>query len=207
MRLALRFPSKEPLLLGVYAWVLTIASPTLEEGVSSAVRLLAAAALVLLISGWLILEKYPRIADGLAVLGFSVLNFGALTLLGPGRLGIRAPVAQLTMGAVVWCFFAISWARARNLARHLAVLSGNTLDVTPTPADPLSSQLAIGFLGLCSAGVIGLLGRPSADGHGALTVGLIIVATLRLSTTAGLLVSRIERATSHWRVPASRSGD
>lgn len=192
-------PSKEPLLLGVYAWSLTIASPSLEDRASVVARVLAGSAFFVFIVGWFALDRLPRIADALAVFAFCGLNVCTLVVLGPGRLGLRAPTVQLAMGAVVWCLFSISWARARNLARGVAARLGNTLDMTPTPADPLSSQLAIGLLGFCAAGIIGLYGAPSMDGHGVLIVALVIVGSLRLTATAGSLISRIEQASARRR--------
>jgi hypothetical protein len=190
-----RPPSIEPLLLGVYAWSITIASPSFEDRVSVGTRFLAIVAPLPLIIGWLILDRSPKVADGFAVFGFCGLNVCTLLLLGPARLGISAPTVQLTMGAVVWCLFSISWARTRNLVRDTGAQLGNTLDMTPPPPDPLASQLAIGLLGLCSAGVLALNGVPRMDGHGALVAALILVATLRLTALAGILTSRIEHTT------------
>jgi hypothetical protein len=188
-------PSADPLLLGGYAWTLTVASPTFHAVASVSSQLFCLAALVLLVAGWSILSRAPHLADHLVSLGFGGMSTCALISLGHHTLGFGFPTVQLTMGAIVWCLFGISWVRAR----HFSARSGYAppafqLGSAPAPADPPSSKWAIGLLGLASVSAVVLYGTPRGDGHGALVTGLIVVASLRLTSAAGTFVSRIERA-------------
>jgi MYXO-CTERM domain-containing protein len=82
--------------------------------------------------------------------------------------------------------------------RHISATSGRAqpaflLNCAPAPTDPPSSKWAIGLLGLASVGVVVMYGTPRGDGHGALVTGLIVVASLRLTSAAGTFASRIEQ--------------
>lgn len=188
-------PSADPLLLGGYAWTLTVASPSFHAVESATSQLFCVAALVLLVAGWSILTRAPHLADYLVSLGFGGMSVCTLIGLGHHTLGLSFPIVRLTMGAMVWCLFGISWVRTR----HLSAPSGHAqptfqLSSAPAPVDPPGSKWAIGLLGLASASVVALYGAPKGDGHGALVIGLIVVASLRLTSAAGSFVSRFERA-------------
>ena len=195
-------PSADPLLLGGYAWTLTVASPSFHDATSATSQLFCVAALVLLVAGWSISTRAPRLADHLVSLGFGGMSVCTLISLGHRTLGFGFPIVRLTMGAIVWCLFGISWVRAR----HILASSGHPqpaflLNSAPPPTDPPTSKWAIGLLGLASVSVVVLYGAPRADGHGALVTGLIVVASLRLTSAAGTFVSRIEQA----RVASNRA--
>jgi hypothetical protein len=195
-------PSADPLLLGGYAWTLTVASPSFHDAVFSTSQLFCVAAMVLLVAGWAILARVPHLADYLVSLGFGGMSVCALISLGHRTLGFGFPIVRLTMGAIVWCLFGISWVRTR----HISATSSHAqpaflLNSAPAPMDPPSSKWAIGLLGLASVGVVLLYGTPRSDGHGALVTGLIVVASLRLTSAAGTFVSRIEQA----RVASNRA--
>jgi hypothetical protein len=202
-----QLPNTDPLLLGGYAWTLTVASPSFEAAAPVISQLLCVTALLLLVAGWFTLARVPSLADYLATLGFCGMSASALISLGHRTLGFGFPTIRLTMGAIVWCLFGISWVRAR----HLSVTSSHAqptfvLNSVPAPIDPPSSKWAIGLLGLVSASAIVLYGTPSGDGHGALVTGLIVVASLRLTSAAGAFVSRIEQARAASRRTKSAVG-
>ena len=196
-------PSADPLFLGGYAWTLTVASPSFHDAASATSQLFCVAALVLLVAGWFILTRAPHLADYLVSLGFGGMSVCALISLGHRTLGFGFPMVRLAMGAIVWCLFGISWVRVR----HISTSSGHPqpaflLNGAPPPMDPPSSKWAIGLLGLASVSVVVLYGgAPRSDGHGALVTGLIVVASLRLTSAAGTFVSRIEQA----RVASNRA--
>jgi len=188
-------PSADPLLLGGYAWTLTVAAPSFHDAASATSQQCCVAALVLLVAGWFILTRAPHLADYLVSLGFGGMSVCALISLGHRPLGFGFPIIRLTMGAIVWCLFGISWVRARHIsAKSAHVQPAFLLNSAPAPIDPPSSKWAIGLLGLASVGVVVLYGTPKGDGHGALVTGLIVVASLRLTSAAGTFVSRFERA-------------
>jgi hypothetical protein len=190
------WPSTDPLLLGTYAWLLTVASPAFRLGVSALSRGLCLLALALLVLGWLALIRFPRAADYLTFGGSCGASVGTLISLGHGTLATGFTAVKLVVGAVIWCLFSISWIRTR----HSAIPSPNALVPTVNLAPPVQREsrapkAVIVAAVLASLVVVAWYGMPSGDGHGSLIVGLIVVASLKMTSSAGTTASRIEQ----WR--------
>ncbi|GEM_PF-2739186 len=193
-----RLPTTEPLILGGYAWTLTIATPCFEPATPLISRLIAAVALLELVAGWVLLTRAPRMADVLGTIAFVGLSVSALITLGSQTFGTGFPVVRMTIGSLVWCLFAISWARTRHVLQvHSAqVAHATTLleSTAPGPSTPLRSKLVLGLVGIICAMGIALYGSPRSDGHGAFITVLIVVAALKLTSAVGALLARLERA-------------
>ena len=191
------WPSTDPLLLGTYAWLLTVASPAFRAGVSALSRGLCLLALALLVLGWLALIRFPRAADYLTFGGSCGTSVGTLISLGHGTLATGFTAVKLVVGAVIWCLFSVSWIRTR----HLAISSPNVPLVpmvnlaSPVRRESPASKAVILAAVLASLVVVAWYGMPSGDGHGSLIVGLIVVASLKMTSSAGTTASRIEQ----WR--------
>lgn len=192
-----RLPSSDPLVLGVYAWALTIAMPCLESVAPPLTSTTCILSPVLLLFGWTMHGWLPRMADPIGALGFCGLSACTLVGLGSQSLGSGSPIVRLTMGALIWCLFAISWARVR----HSSVADSSSaapvpIDDASTPrsSHSLGSRLIIGLAGVVCAVLLALSGTPRNDGQGVLIAGLIVVASLKLTSAASALLERVERA-------------
>jgi hypothetical protein len=192
------WPSTDPLLLGAYAWLLTVASPSFRLGVSALSRGLCLLALVLLVLGWLAMVRFPHLADYLTFGGFCGASVATLISLGHGTLATGFTAVKLVLGAIIWCLFSISWIRTR----HLAISSLNVQLVpmvnlaSPERREPRVPKAVILGAALASLVIVAWYGLPSGDGHGSLIIGLIVVAALKITSSACTMASRFEQ----WRL-------
>jgi hypothetical protein len=190
-------PSTDPLILGIYAWTLTVAIPCFDVATATLPRVACILGLFSLVAGWSLMAPAPRLADYFGTVGFCGFSLCALIPLGPLSLGFGSPIVRMTMGAIVWCLFAVSWTRARqvSLASSSAVVPTAIPDASASGhIKPLRSKLVIGSAGvLCAAG-LSLYGIPRSNGRGVLIVGLIVLATLKLTSAASTLLARVSLA-------------
>lgn len=102
------------LLPGVYAWLITVASPAVHRGAPLAARVTAMAALVALVAGPLVVFEHPRAARGVGVLAFVGLSVTTWLLLGPLVSVEHLEPVRACLGAVGWALFAFGWGAVRH---------------------------------------------------------------------------------------------
>jgi len=187
--------SLDPLLLGSYAWFLTVGVPAFSPGAPLTSRIVGGVAITVLWSGWLVAHRYPNSADVVVVAGFLGLCFVTWLTLGHARLTSSQAELRTVLGAAAWSLFGISWVRSRY--------SLSVRDFTNSIAVPSSTFvpnrksngwfLKLTFSPLLVFAVFLKLGIPKGDGRGVLVTAVALAWSLWFVTTSGALAERYER--------------
>lgn len=131
----------DPLLIGVYVWLLTAAAPTVQRPTIASV-LLSGAAVVALVSGWIAVSRSRHLMAGFGLVGFVVFCAGAMISLPTAR---GAPgLFDMSLGAFSWLLFGLAWMRAyTELAiRDLPVPTSSPFAPIPTSRSVQIAQWA-----------------------------------------------------------------
>ncbi len=193
------------LLPGVYAWLITVASPAAHRGAPLAARVTAMAALVALVAGPLIVFERPRLARGLGVLAFVGLSVTTWVLLGP-LIGVEhLEPLRACLGLVGWALFAFGWGAVRRIGSipedDPHVIRGDPL---PARGQLPWSTFFVYSIGLVGAVVVLVLAwqvvRPA---QALLAHAAALVAAIALAGTAARVALERGRSRSA-AVPRSR---
>ena len=185
----------DPLLLGFYAWFLTVAVPAFSPGAPFTSAISGGLAITILLSAWLLAPRHPGAADIMVVAGYLGLCFAAWITLGHARLTSNQAELRTVLGAVAWSLFGVSWVRSRysmsvrELANSVAFRSSTF--VPNQKSDGWFLNLAFPLL-LMSA-VFLKLGILGGDGRGVLITAVALTWSLWLVATSGALAERHER--------------
>lgn len=189
--------SFDPLLLGFYAWLLTVAVPAFSTAAPLVSRTLSVAAVTMLLTGWLLAPRFPIVADFSVTAGYLGLCLSCWLTLGHARLTSNQAELRTVLGAIAWSLFGIAWVRAR----HAAVLTGRpeTIQQARSTASlkpkSLSGVVHISLSLLLILVVLSRLGMPRGDGRGVLVTALALGWALWLLATSGVLAERFEHQT------------
>ena len=125
---------------GLYAWVTTVALPSVQHSAPALSRVTAFVALVALVAAPLFVNERPRLGRALGVhafLGFSLLTW---VLLGAALLQNRGDPLLSALGAIAFLLYALGWGSLRR--RGLVPEDGPNV-IAGTPLQPRSRPPAI----------------------------------------------------------------
>lgn len=180
----------DPLFLGLYAWLSTVAVPALSTDAPAVSPWLAALALLALFLGWGVAGKWELAADLLVALGFVGSSFATWVALGHSRLTANLAELRTVVGAIGWGLFVVAWARARQTLR-LRAAEAETFNTNWRSLGPAGNLQLIIALALV-VGVFLKLGLPSGTGRGVLVTTLALGWSIWTLDTSGLLATRLE---------------
>jgi hypothetical protein len=175
---------------GIYAWVTTVALPSVQHTAPALSRVTAFVALVTLVAAPLFLDERPRLGRALGVYGFIGLSLLTWVLLGAGLLQNRGDPLLSALGAVAFMLYALGWGSLRR--RGLVPEDGPNV-IAGTPLQPRARPPAIvpvvfGVL-IASALLPTFLAFRVADADRGLFAHAIAVLTAILVISAGSRVA------------------
>ncbi len=184
----------DPLLMGFYAWILTVAVPSFSPEAPLLSRALSLLALAILISGWIAAIRFPTLSDGLATAGYFGACLATWLILGHARLTANLAELRTLLGAVAWCLFGVAWVRARHAVALSAALSSTEAPHAPPHVGQktirglfhLAFSLSVALAVFLKIGILG------GDGRGVLIAATAIGWALWLLATAGVLAERVD---------------
>ena len=99
---------------GLYAWLTTVAMPSVNRGAPGSARLTALLALLALLAAPVFVSDRPRLGRALGIFGF--IGFSLLTWLLLGQALVRNPGDPLlsALGAVGFTLYALGWGSLRR---------------------------------------------------------------------------------------------
>lgn len=187
--------SLDPLLLGFYAWLLTVAVPSFSSNAPLSSRILSCLALASLTLAWIAAGRYLIVSDLLASAGYMGLCLGTWVTLGHPRLTANLAELRTLLGAVAWALFGVAWVRARYAVTLSASLgSGDSQGFATRPRRRAVGGVAHIVVSIVLVAATFLrLGMPTGNGRGVLTTAIAIAWALWLFATAGTLAERLEQ--------------
>jgi len=99
---------------GLYAWLTTVARPTLQHGASPSARVSACLALLALLAAPVFIAQRPQIARGLGIIGFIGCSLLTWLLLGAGLVQNPGDPLLSALGAVAFTLYALGWGSLRR---------------------------------------------------------------------------------------------
>lgn len=134
------------LVSGAYAWLTTVAAPTVGRG-GLAAHVSAVAALLSLVGGLLLAPRMPRLGRLITMAGFVGCSTLTWVLLGEALDVERLEPIRAASGALGWMLFAFGWGAVRNVRsvpeNDPRVIAGQPM--SPRKALPLITQLIFGI--------------------------------------------------------------
>jgi hypothetical protein len=186
--------SFDPLLMGFYAWLLTVGVPSFSGDAPIGSRLLSLAALAVLATGWSLGARYPVISDWLATFGYLSLCLVGWMSLGHARLTANMAELRTFLGAVAWGLFGVAWVRSRYEIVCVEALGG---DDAPRAAGRSASggrgMIHVGVSLALAMAVFARLGILDGSGRGVFCTALALAWALWLLATSGVAAERLER--------------
>lgn len=173
------------MLLGLYAWVTTVAVPAFSGDAPLLAIAFAILALVGLISAWAATAKW-RLAADLLLVGFVIFSFVTWATLGHSRLAANLAPLRTAMGAIGWGLFSVAWIHARQIRAG----KFSSFDRVKSFGLMGNVQLLVSLALAC--GVVCRLGIPSGNGRGVFVTALAVAWSLAMLDTSGLLATRLE---------------
>jgi hypothetical protein len=187
--------SLDPLLLGFYAWSLTVAVPAFSPGAPLTSAIASGAAFIILLTAWLLAPYRPIAADVIVAVGYLGLCFVAWLALGHLRLTSSQAELRTVLGAVAWSLFGVSWVRSRYLSGvrdfHESKTDASSVLVPNRKSGGWVLHLA--FSVLLVLAVFLKLGMPKGDGRGVLITAVALAWSLWFIATSGVLAEHKER--------------
>lgn len=137
---------------GLYAWLTTVALPSVQPRASASARLTAFLALVVLLSAPLSLDRSPRLGRALGIFGYIGLCLLTWLLLGAALLQNQVDPVLSALGAVAFILYALGWG---SLRRRGAVPEDGPNVIPGPPLQPrtrhhVTVPLVFGGILLCS---------------------------------------------------------
>lgn len=134
-----------PAFPSLYAWAVSVALPSLDEGVGAAPRSVAVLALGAAVAAGLLIGRSPLWSRLLGIYGFVGLSVVCWLLLGSAPLSVSS--GRSILGGLGWAAFAVGWGAVRRLGsvpeEHPAVVRGGALEAHGTP--PWRGTVAVGL--------------------------------------------------------------
>lgn len=125
---------------GIYAWVTTVALPSVHPSAPALSRVTAFIALVALVAAPLFVTARPRLGRALGVYAFIGCSLLTWVLLGASLLQNRGDPLLSALGAVAFMLYALGWGSLRR--RGLVPEDGPNV-IAGTPLQPRSRPPAI----------------------------------------------------------------
>lgn len=99
---------------GLYAWLTTVALPSVQHGAPSSARVTAFLALAALIAAPLFVSERPLLGRGLGIFAFVGCSLLTWLLLGAGLLQTPGDPLLPALGAVAFTLYALGWGSLRR---------------------------------------------------------------------------------------------
>jgi hypothetical protein len=99
---------------GLYAWLTTVALPSVQHGSPSAARLTAFLALLALLAAPLFVNERPRLGRALGIFAFIGCSLLTWLLLGDGLVHSPGDPLLSALGAVAFTLYALGWGSLRR---------------------------------------------------------------------------------------------
>ncbi len=175
---------------GLYAWLTTVALPSVQHGAPSTARLSAFLALLALLAAPLFVHERPAIGRALGIFGFVGCSLLTWLLLGPALVQNAGDPLLPALGAVAFTLYALGWGslRRRGVVPEDApnVIPGPSLQPRVRPY--LLSPLVFGVI-LVSALVPVFLAFRVVEAERALFAHAVAILAAILTITVGSRVA------------------
>jgi hypothetical protein len=102
------------ILPGLYAWLTTVALPSVQHGASSSARVSAFFALLALVAAPLFVNERPLLGRALGIFSFIGLSLLTWVLLGAGLVQNPGDPLLSALGAVAFTLYALGWGSLRR---------------------------------------------------------------------------------------------
>ena len=99
---------------GLYAWLTTVALPSVQHGAPSSARVTAFLALAALVAAPLFVAERPLLGRGLGIFGFIGCSLLTWLLLGAGLLQSSSDPLLPALGTVAFTLYALGWGSLRR---------------------------------------------------------------------------------------------
>jgi hypothetical protein len=99
---------------GLYAWLLTVATPVAQREVSLVARVFAALAVSALVAGVFLEGERPKLGRALGVYAFLAAVLGAWCFAGPAIAVGNVDPLRSALGVLGWVLYAFGWGRSRG---------------------------------------------------------------------------------------------
>ena len=99
---------------GLYAWLLTVATPVAQREVSLVARVFAAIAVSALVAGVFLESERPKLGRALGVYAFLGAVLGAWCFAGPAIAVGNVDPLRSALGVLGWVLYAFGWGRSRG---------------------------------------------------------------------------------------------
>ncbi len=99
---------------GLYAWLTTVLSPSLNHGAPGSARVTALFALLALLAAPLFVNRRPLLGRALGIFGFVGCSLLTWLLLGPGVISNPGDPLLSALGAVAFTLYALGWGSQRR---------------------------------------------------------------------------------------------
>ncbi len=170
------------LIPGVYAWLATVASPTLGPEAPPIAKLTAFCALVALVAGPYLAVDRPRLGRGVGVSLFVALCSVTWLLLADEISVDRLEPVQAALGGLGWAAFTFGWGSLRQLGAvpedHPNVLAGAAL--TARASLPKGALLVLGLSILGAISCLALAWRVPTPDHALLAHAAAVACAIAL---------------------------
>lgn len=183
---------------GIYAWVTTVALPSVQHTAPALSRVTAFLALVALVAAPLFVSERPRLGRALGVYAFIGLSLLTWVRLGPGLLQNHGDPLLSALGALGFMLYALGWGSLRRRGQvpedNPNVIAGSPLQ--PRARPPVIVPLVFGLI-IAVALVPSFLAFRVVDTERGLFAHAIAVLSAILTITVG---SRVVLALGQRRV-------
>ena len=192
------------LIPGVYAWLATVASPTLGPEAPSTSRVTAFCALIALVAGPYLAVERPRLGRAVGISLFVALCAATWLLLAHEIDVDQLEPVQAALGGLGWAAFAFGWGSLRQLGAvpedHPNVLEGAALAARGTL--PKGALLVLGLSILGATSCLALAWRVPRPDHALLAHAAAVACAIAL--LGGGAKVAILRGPRQPQVPARR---
>jgi hypothetical protein len=170
------------LIPGVYAWLATVASPTLGREAPPISKLTAFSALIALVAGPYLAVERPRLGRGVGISLFVALCSVTWLVLADEISIDRIEPVQAALGGLGWAAFAFGWGSLRQLGAvpedHPNVLAGAALAARGTLPKGALFVLGLSILGAISC--LALAWRVPRPDHALLAHAAAVACAIAL---------------------------
>ena len=175
---------------GLYAWLTTVALPSLQHRASASARVSACLALLALLAAPLFVSQRPVLGRGLGIFGFVGCSLLTWLLLGAGLLQNPGDPLLAPLGAVGFTLYALGW----GSLRRRGIVPEDSPNVIPGPPlqprarPPAGTPLVLGLI-LVSALVPMFLAFRVVDADRGLLAHAAAILAAILTITVGARVA------------------
>ncbi len=175
---------------GLYAWVTTVALPSVQHSARGSARVTAFLALLALLAAPLFIAQRPQVGRALGIFGFIGLSLLTWVLLGAGLVQNPGDPLLSALGALAFTLYALGW----GSLRRRGVVPEDGPNVIPGPPlqprarPPAAAPVVFGVIVVCALAPVFLAFRVADAEHGLFAHAAAILAAI-LTITVGSRVA------------------